>query len=340
MIILLGRVADVARVEDRDRHAPRLDERSARHSGGVWPSGTKRPCMNESPDDQPADRRLGSGSGPRQPQEFVDWNDSGMTPSCASASGRADLGDVRQEEEAGEAMRERVIAAPEGAEVGPHPIGAAGVVGLEDLRREDDGPVVIRPPEQRIVRRHPGGREDAPPGGRGFLLEEIAVDLPRLLDPALSLEPPLGLDVGSARRQADHGLAPPPDPIREPGDGIAPARRPDGKPGQPEDGDGQDRGLEPALEASGPLDRRQKELPLGGGSRSRSGASFHGRSTRVGRRSAVAIREESAGDRPHEARSYPRGRPGGNEPSPRFGAPFLFAIRGFLPSPLEGEGGG
>ena len=98
----------------------------------------------------------GSGSGPRRPQELVVCRDVSTGIAGRPADGLGQAGAVGHEEEHQDAALERQVPQPDRTRPRPQAIGSALVVGLEDLRGQQQRHVVIAPAQQAVLRVEPG----------------------------------------------------------------------------------------------------------------------------------------------------------------------------------------
>ncbi len=292
VIILLGRVADVAGVEDRDRGAPRLAEGPSEALRRGLVVGHEEPLHERVAEDKHPDRRARVGLGSSAAPGIGGLQGLGQDLLPRLGQGLADFGGVGQVEEAGEPVRQRVFEGPEGLRIRTHPVGSPGVVGLEDPRREHHGPVVIGPSQQDVLRRHLRGLEDAPPLGRGLPIKVVPIRRGRPLDPLGAPEPPLGINPLPVVRGAAQPLECGNGAVRQAEDRV-PA---DGRPGDRDDQAGgrqhHDRRLEQAIQPPRALHRREQALSQAGPPPRSSGASRH-------RRRIEGVRAIGRGSREH-----------------------------------------
>jgi hypothetical protein len=260
VIVLLGRVADVARVEDGDRRPEGRLERAPEVLRRRFVVRDQQTLHERVTKDQASDRRLEVGFGAAAAPgvgRLIRFRHDRLT---RRGDRRTDLIAVRQQCEADQAPRQRGIAEPERAGVRSHPVGTAALVGLEHLGGEHQGPVDVRPPEQNVIRGHARRTEDPAQAGRSLALEERPVGPAGLVDPVLPPHPQVSVDLLAARPETNARPDGPHEPAREHCHGVPTHRRSDQETGHDERGQCENRRLEAPLEPLGTFEGGKQPL--------------------------------------------------------------------------------
>ena len=201
----------------------------------------------------------GSGSGPRRPHEFVDLPRGLHRDRRGARDGLGQPRPVGDQEEHQDAALQGHVPEPDRARVRPEPVRAARVVGLEDRRGQQEGGVIVTPAQQAGFGIESRIAHQTLHGGLGLRIDAREA-LGRIGNPLESIPPPLVVDLGAGRRQADRGSRRGSDPTRRRGHEITAPRRPAQDQQDRQASRDQDQALEPPLTPSRATDEVEDTL--------------------------------------------------------------------------------
>ena len=112
--------------------------------------------MKESPRTIPRSGASRSGSGPRRPHELVRLPRSLDGDRRRPSDGLGQLRAIGHEEEHRARRSGAKLPQPDRSRAGLQPVGAARIIGFEDLRRKQQRPVEVAPAEQAMLGIEPG----------------------------------------------------------------------------------------------------------------------------------------------------------------------------------------